>query len=314
MTAKYNNAMKGSSLLELMASLSILLVISAGAVATMNFYQKNYQRTELTADMQDSARSAIDLMAQEIGQAGLLNSKDGTALTTLSAAVASGTQTANVGSASAIFIGEKLTIDAGSSSEVVTVTNKSSTAFTAVFGTTHATGAPIYATGVFPIGILSTSNANELQLIGDINGDGTLVYVEYDCNNQPPGPGTLTRSSTLLSAGAKSASSILVDNVMPNPGGTACFQYPSPLPTAGGFTFVPQVGVTLTVQSNMMDSTNSQYLTITKQALDLVPRNVQLGYTLATNSTTTSALTNFLQNPPTSCVNSSTGAISFPCM
>jgi hypothetical protein len=25
-------------------------------------------------------------------------------------------------------------------------------------------------------------------------------------------------------------------------------------------------------------------------------------------------LTNFLQNPPTSCVNSSTGAISFPCM
>jgi hypothetical protein len=80
---------------------------------------------------------------------------------------------------------------------------------------------------------------------------------------------------------SKNAASILLDKVMPNPGGTPCFQYPSPLPTAAGFTFVPQVGVTLTVQSSDIDPVTGTYLTITKQALDLMPRNVQIGLTMA---------------------------------
>jgi prepilin-type N-terminal cleavage/methylation domain-containing protein len=272
----------GFSLLELLASISILLVIAGGAFSALSYYQRMYQVTELAADMHDSTRSAMDLMAQEIGQAGLLSSAS-SQVTTLGAAVTgSGTvQSVAFTSASSVFVGEKLTVDVGSNQELVAVTAKSSNNVTGIFGKNHTNAAVVNASGIFPQGVLTTSNANQLQLVGDINGDGTLVYVEYNCNNQAPGPGTLTRSITPITAASKNAASILVDAVMPNPGGTACFQYPSPLPTAGGFTFVPQVGVTLTLQSSSRDPVTGAYLTITKQALDLVPRNVQMGLTMA---------------------------------
>jgi prepilin-type N-terminal cleavage/methylation domain-containing protein len=276
----------GFSLLELMVSTAVLTVIAGAAFGAMSYYQGTYQRTELTADMHDTTRSAIDLMAQEIGQAGLLSSGS-IQLTTLVATVTGGTATQSVSLASTtgIFVGEKLLVGIGSSQELVAVSAVTSTSVTSIFAQSHANGAVVNALGVFPQGVLSTSNANQLQLVGDINDDGTLVYVEYNCNNQSPGPGTLTRSITPITAVAKNQSSILVDGVMPNPGGTPCFQYPSPLPAAGGFTFVPQVGVTLTVQSPSRDPVTGQYLTVTKQALDLVPRNVQLGLNLANAST-----------------------------
>jgi prepilin-type N-terminal cleavage/methylation domain-containing protein len=274
----------GFSLLELVASISILLVIAGAAFSAMSSYQGMYQRTELTSDIHDTTRSAIDLMAQEIGQAGLLSSTSNQ-VTTLGAAVTgSGTaQSVAVTSASGVFVGEKLLVDVGSHQELVAVTAVSSNNVTGIFTASHTNGAVVTALGVFPQGVLSTSTANQLQLVGDINGDGTLVYVEYNCNNQSPGPGTLTRSITPITAAAKNASSILVDSVMPNPGGTACFQYQSV--TVGGFTFVPQVGVTLTLRTSSRDPVTGQYLTITKQALDLVPRNVQMGLNLANAST-----------------------------
>ena len=290
----------GFSLLELLASISILVVIAAGVFSALSYYLGAYQRTQLTADMHDTTRSAIDLMTQEIGQAGLLSSSS-SQLTTLSAAVASGVaaQSVAVASTANIFVGEKLVVDIGAHQEVVPITAISSTNISGIFGKSHVSGTSVNAAGVFPQGVLSTSTANQLQLVGDINGDGTLVYVEYNCNNQAPGPGTLTRSITLISAASKNASSVLVDNVMPNPGGTACFQFPSTLPTATiagtTYTFVPQVGVTLTVQSSSRDPVTGSYLTITKQALDLVPRNVQMGLALGN-----AGIANLLQPKPSS--------------
>ena len=291
---------RGFSLLELLASISILLVIAAGVFSALAYYLGAYQRTQLTADMHDTTRSAIDLMTQEIGQAGLLSSSS-SQLTTLSAAVTASATSQNVSltSTAGLFVGEKLTMDIGSNQEVVAITAVSSTGVSGIFGKSHANGASVNALGVFPQGVLSTSTANQLQLVGDINGDGTLVYVEYNCNNQAPGPGTLTRSITLISAASKNVSSVLVDNVMPNPGGTACFQFPSPLPTATiagtTYTFVPQVGVTLTVQSSSRDPVTGSYMTITKQALNLVPRNVQMGLNLGN-----AGIANLLQPTPSS--------------
>jgi|CZKC01.1.fsa_nt_gi prepilin-type N-terminal cleavage/methylation domain-containing protein len=284
----------GFSLVELMFSLAIFLIIASGVFGALGYYLQTYQRTQLTVDMHDNFRSATDLMAQEIGQAGLLSAKT-TQITTLGAAVSSGTQTVAFASAASIFVGEKLLVDAGASQELVSVTAVSSNDVTAVFELSHSSGAVINALGVFPQGVLSTSTANQLQLVGDINGDGTIVYVEYNCNNQAPGPGTLTRSITPISALTKNGSTVLLDNVMPNPGSTPCFQYPSPLPTGSGFTFVPQVGVTMTVQSSTLDPLTGTYLTITKQALDLIPRNVQMGLIMATASP---ALTTRLQPTP----------------
>jgi prepilin-type N-terminal cleavage/methylation domain-containing protein len=280
---------RGFSLLELLASMTIFLVIAAGVFGALGYFQKNYQRTQLTVDMHDNLRSAIDLMAQEIGQAGLLSSTSNQ-ITTLGDVVIAGiaAQSVAFASASNIFVGEKLLVDTGFNQELVAVTAVNSNNVTAIFGKIHSAGAVVNAIGIFPQGVLSSSTANQLQLVGDISGDGTLVYVEYNCNNQAPGPGTLTRSITPISAPSKNAASILLDKVMPNPGGTPCFQYPSPLPTAAGFTFVPQVGVTLTVQSSSIDLVTGAFLTITKQSLDLMPRNVQMGLTMANAGVTSS--------------------------
>lgn len=288
-------AENGFTMLELMISVAIFLIVASGVFGGLGFYMRSYQRTQLTVDMHDTLRSAVDLMAQEIGQAGLLSAKN-SQITTLGAAVATGTQTVAFASASSIFVGEKLMVDTGFNQELVTVTNVSSNNVTAVFALSHASGTAINAIGVFPQGVLSTSSANQLQLVGDIKGDGTLVYIEYNCNNQAPGPGTLTRSITPISSATKNAPAILLDKVMPNPGGTACFQYPSPLPTASGFTFVPLVGVTMTVQSSTLDPFSGTYLNITEQALDLAPRNVQMGLVMA--SATPTPLTTRLQPTP----------------
>jgi prepilin-type N-terminal cleavage/methylation domain-containing protein len=278
-----SHTQNGFSLVELMFSMAILLIIVSGVFGALGYYTKNYQRTQITVDMHDNLRSALDLMAQEIGQAGFL-SNNTTPVTTLAAAVTAGANTVAFTSAVNVYAGEQLLIDQGASQELVTVTTVSSNNVTATFGSAHANGAAVNVRGVIPSGVLSTSTANQLQLVGDINGDGNLVYVEYNCNNQAPGPGTLTRSITPINQTTKNASTILLDKVMPNPSGTNCFQYPSPLPTAAGYTFVPQVGVTLTVQSSTIDPVTGVYLTITKQALDLVPRNVQMGLIMASAS------------------------------
>jgi type II secretory pathway pseudopilin PulG len=276
-------------MLELLASMAIMLVIAAGVFGALGYYQKTYQRTQLTVDMHDVLRSAVDMMTQEIGQAGLLSSNSNQ-ITTLGDVVIGGITAQNVAftSASNIFVGEKVLVDTGPNQELVAVTAVNTNNVTAIFAKNHSAGAAVNALGIFPQGVLSTSTANQLQLVGDINGDGTLVYVEYNCNNQSPGPGTLTRSITPISAASKNAASILLDKVMPNPGGTPCFQYPSPLPTAAGFTFVPQVGVTLTVQSSALDQVTGSFLTITRQSLDMMPRNIQMGLTMANAGVTTS--------------------------
>src|SRR5579864_1108617 len=89
----------GFTMLELMISTAVFLIIASGVFGALGFYTRSYQRTQLTVDMHDTLRSAIDLMAQEIGQAGLLSAKN-SQITTLTAAVAAGSQTVAVGSAS----------------------------------------------------------------------------------------------------------------------------------------------------------------------------------------------------------------------
>jgi prepilin-type N-terminal cleavage/methylation domain-containing protein len=207
---------KGFSLLELMVSMVVMMVVAGGVFGALNYYQKTYQRTEISADMHDNLRSAIDLMTQEVGQAG-----------------------------------------------------------------SSPPGATLASLGVFPAGILATSTPTSLKIFGDINGDGTLVYIEYNCNYVTGGPGTLTRSVTTVGTGAVNPASVLVDNLVRNPDGSPCFQYPVAPPVVAGFTFVNQVGVTLSVQSGTRDLLTGNFETMTKSALNIVPRNIQIGLDLA---------------------------------
>jgi prepilin-type N-terminal cleavage/methylation domain-containing protein len=265
---------RGFSLLELLVSMAAMLAVSAAAFSLLNACQRSYAATVLKVDMNSGVRSAVELLTQEIGQAGLLNPPP----VALNQAVVQSPnpQAVNVTSTAGMFVGEKLLIDPGTVPEVVAVTALSATAITAKFSQAHANAAPVVASGVFPQGILSTSTATQLQLLGDINADGTLMYVRYDCN---AAAGTLSRSITPITAAVSNAPVVLVENLLPNPGGTPCFTYTSS--TVGGFTFVTTVGITMTVQTAYRDPQTGSFDTLTKSFMNLSPRNIRSGLEMA---------------------------------
>jgi len=282
-----------------MISTVILLVVAGGVFGALYYYQKTYQRTEISADMHDNLRTAIELITQEVGQAGALPSLAGAAgPPTLAAAVVGSPLAQTVvllgGVTSSIYPGEQLMVDAGANQETVTVITAGAGSFKAIFGQNHILGTQVNASGVFPTGILTTVNGNTLDLYGDINGDGTLVHIEYTCNPAANGTGTLTMAVTpVTGAGVVSAPSVLVDGLMTNPAGAPCFQVFSVTPGAFPVPFVNQVSVTLSTQTTARDPLTGNFVTMTKSALDIVPRNIQMGLDMANNGVTTR-----LQNKP----------------
>ena len=123
-----------------------------------------------------------------------------------------------------------------------------------------------------------------------------MVYVEYTCDTAG---GNLYRNTIAYDAAAKPAltgSQVLLGNITANPGGTACFTFmPNPLPylvaafdrgcvacipllnwpTAGpAQTFVLDVAVTLTVNTQQIDPITRVQQQETKALLNVSPRNV----------------------------------------
>jgi len=291
---------KGFTLLEMMASMAVLLVIAGGIISVINLSQQAYGRTELKSDMYENVRGVAELMAQEIGQAGLVSLPTNPTPTVTPAVVSNSVaQTVNVSSTTSMFNGETLLIDAGPSEEPVTIISVTPTTIQAIFAQNHLAGATITALGVYPTGIvppgaIDGSTGTTLNLYGDLNGDGSLVYVRYVC---APGttaaPGTLSRSSTTITPGVNtiSASQNLLSTLVPNPNGTACFQYAT-TPVNGGNS-VNQLGITLTVQTNEPDPQTQQYATMTKSFLNMEPRNIMMAIELSGLQ-----LTNRLQAQP----------------
>ena len=272
------NSEKGFSLLEMLVSVAILVVASGAAFYALAYYQRSYSSTQLKADMHMGVRGALELMAQEVNQAGLLPFGPPRRLSGGVSASPSA-QVAQLTSVSSIFVNEKLTIDTGANQEDVTVTavNTGTSEITAIFKESHSGSAPVNAFGVFPQGVRTTSTGTLLKIFGDINGDNTNVYVEYNCSGT-----TLTRSEWQLPAsGARTLvrTGTLVQDVIANPGGTACFQYSTA--TASGVTFVTSVTVTISVQSAGNDPFTKQRVSMPKSTLNLSPRNLLTGLDLA---------------------------------
>jgi len=297
-------ACRGFSLLELLTSVLILSVIMAGVISALLTSEQSFARTELSSDMYENVRSVAELMAQEVGQAGLVSLP----ATTLSSAVTGSVtaQAVSVSQTASIYVGEQLLIDAGSAKEEsVTTTAVGSSTITGIFQNSHASAAPVTVLGAFPSGIVppgatdgSTSNTEPgksvLNLFGDINGDGTLVYIRYTCDTSST-PGSLTRSLTTITPGANTINSAqtLLSTLIPNPGGTPCFQYTSyPVGTPSN-TYVTNVGLTISVRSLSPDPQTGAYLTMTKSFLDLSPRNVLSAFELGN-----AGLTSRLQAAP----------------
>lgn len=301
----------GFSLPELMIAVAILLMISSvvtsGVMQLTSSQRTISNRTQLHAGV----RSTTELLQQEVGQAGRVALPG--SVVTLDATITAGTRTVGVNqtiagataaSVAGIFEGEWLTIDGGANSETVRVEDVSTAGntITATFTKGHDAGAVVNVYGGFATGIVppqyydgtnwvdypNGSTGSVLKLFGDINGDGNMVYVEYTCDTEA---GNLYRNVMPFDAAVKPAldsSLILLGNVTENPDGTPCFTYmPDPLyylsamkdSGLGGCadcnqSFVLDVAITLSVNTQQIDPITRQVQTETKALLNVSPRNV----------------------------------------
>ena len=134
-----------------------------------------------------------------------------------------------------------------------------------------------FAEGIVPTTKVNGSTADKLKIVGDVNGDGTIVYVEYTCDWVA---GRLYRNMMAYDAASKPAltvEQVLMDNLLPNPpdpGGIArpCFSYDQR--TIYGNTYVINVAIMTTVRTHERDKITGQFLTVTKALLNVAPRNV----------------------------------------
>ena len=280
----------GFSLLELMASVAILVTVTAVIMSGMMQMTKMQGTIANRTEMHSSVRSATELLQQEIGQAGKVALPGSPTLQTTVAA-ASTPVSVNVSDSTGMFNGEQLTIDAGDREETVTISSLSSNTFSATFTLPHVVGASIRVSGAFASGIVPTTATNGsgdflLKLYGDINDDGTLQYIEYKCDTAG---GNLYRNVVAISTGATKpsidSSMVVLSNLQPNPpdpGATTaapCFKYQQK--AVGANTYVVDVSVTLTVQTQSRDPQTNQFQTETKALLNVSPRNIFEGWELA---------------------------------
>lgn len=247
-----NRNSRGFTILELMIGMAIFLIISGAVLIGMGQYQVNYRKTEISTQMQQQLRSTMELMAAEIGQAGLQASTveggatggDATFATPyrITPAVTASTTPQSVAltlgtGVFSPYVGQWLMVDGGTKQEAVQVTAIGTGTITGAFGISHAANTAAYPMGVFPHGILAnpsgtpadpsngtagtaTVGGGKLALFGEINGGGNGLWaVEYACPATYPGP--LTRSTWSLSAYNPSGSPVmpakttynLIDNV-----------------------------------------------------------------------------------------------------
>ena len=266
---------EGFTLIELMVAVLVLMVVSGavlrGVMDMSNLHNTMMNRTDLHAGV----RNATQLLSQEVGQAGRVALP---AAVTLALPTAANATLITVSSALDMFVGERLLIDTGDNSETVTVTAIAANVLTTTAtGVPHNAGVPVTVTGGFAAGVVPGTTANgstatRLKIFGDINGNGSMVYVEYWCDTAN---GRLYRNSMPFTAGAKPAYSVdmvLIDNILANPGGTPCFTYQTQ--TADGITFVVDVAITLTVRTQNRDTNTNDFQTESKALLNVSPRNV----------------------------------------
>lgn len=293
----------GFSLVELLISMVLVLVVFGGVTTALNklsFAQRSiWNRTELHSGV----RGATELLQQEVGQAGRVTLPGPVTLTTSTNTVGSINPvvlTAGVSSTAGMFVGLQVVIDAGDKLETVVITAMTTTTITGSFvgQTVHNIGAPVTAQGGFATGIVAPSMTNGstpnlLKLYGDINADGQMVYVEYKCDTASH---NLYRNVMAWNAASKPAltsAQILLSNIIDNPGGTPCFTYQTAV--VGTDTYVLDVAITLTVQTQLVDPVTRQFQKETKALLNVAPRNVFNTWELASIG-----LTNRVQPmPPT---------------
>lgn len=284
----------GFSMIELLVSMAIMMIVSGTVMEGVFRLTKQGQTISNRSQMHAGVRNATELLQQEVGQAGRVGFPNRlqlvSALTSTDLLTANQTVTVKaVDSAGAtistavptksMFVGEQVVVDAGNNAETVTIQSINPTwnTFTAVFTTPHAANAPVAVyggirQGIIPTNVVSGSTGSVLKMVGDINSDGNLEYVEYSCDTTSRNLYRRTMAFDATTKPAITASMSLLNNVIANPDGTPCFTYQEK--TASGATYVVDVAITLTVQTQDKDPVTGLYQTETKALLNVSPRNV----------------------------------------
>lgn len=296
----------GYSLLELLVSVAILTIVSGTVMGgVLNLTKVNGSVNNRT-EMHAGVRNATQLLQQEIGQAGRITlpsyryrmtsnwvgDPDPNVVQTVTLSVKDAAN-ADVTGLPGMFIGEKLVIDNGEYEETVIVTGMTPSAhqISAKFVKAHpAANAMVGVTGGFQAGVVPSSTANgstdwKLKMFGDVNGNGSMVYVEYYCDVNG---GNLYRRSVAFDAAELpdlTADLALLNHIKPNPGNAPCFTYQTK--NANGQTYVTDVAVTLTVETPDPDPITGLVQEQTKALLNVSPRNVFNVWQLANAQMTT---------------------------
>jgi prepilin-type N-terminal cleavage/methylation domain-containing protein len=296
----------GFTLIEMLIAMIILLGVAGIVMSGMTQMMFVQGSVANRSEMHSSVRSATELLEQEIGQAGRVSlppppspATNVTMTTGVTVPVGNPPTSFPVtaSSTAGMFNGEYLVIDAGAPQETVQISGLSSAGFTATFTNSHASGVPItvqgaFRTGIVPPGMFNGSTGTTLKLYGDINGDGKMVYIEYNCAaGNTAAPGFLYRNVMPVPAEgaafvkpAVDPSMVVLNDILQNPADLSgnpvnCFTYQTN--TAGVDTYVLNVAVTLTVQTPMQDPKTHAYQTETKALLNVSPRNVFQAWELA---------------------------------
>jgi prepilin-type N-terminal cleavage/methylation domain-containing protein len=187
------NKQAGFSMIELLVAMGILVVVVGAAMGVLqrlvNSQQTIWNRTQMHAGV----RSATELMQQEVGQAGRVTPLTGGLR--LNAAVGTGVQTVAVTSpagtdpVAGMFPTELVTVGYDTTQETVALIaiDTANKTIRANFVNAHAAAEPVRAAGGFSNGIVPTTVASGstgfvLKMFGDINSDGTPLYIEYTCD------------------------------------------------------------------------------------------------------------------------------------
>jgi prepilin-type N-terminal cleavage/methylation domain-containing protein len=192
----------GFSLIELLVSVAIIVLLMSAVFPFLFQSQKKYQTNQVVSEANQSGRAAMEVMTQEIGQAGL-NPNFTTAKTSSNTvAVSSSAQCVTLSEINQINPGDWLTVDTGPNHELVEVLSTSNVSGTpcsapnqvsAVFLLSHngsTTPFPVisykmpYGSGILQAS--GTSNNQRLEFFGDINQDGVIRFVVYSLSPVSP--------------------------------------------------------------------------------------------------------------------------------
>jgi prepilin-type N-terminal cleavage/methylation domain-containing protein len=316
---------QGFSLIELLVATVVLLLVMSVVMTALRQSSQQQQTIWNRTEMHSGVRGATELMQQEVGQAGRVSTPIPITLSVpVTASVTCdeshpdlNVSTVTVNSVAGLWATAGATPSSyalvttfdGSSRETVplwSITAGPPAQISACFSFAHAAGTLLVVQGGFGNGIIppapgvcpspacslagfpgvpNGSTGTVLKMFGDINGDGSMVYVEYTCDTVG---GNLYRNAMAYDATAKKPlpdpSLVLLGNILPNPGGTPCFTYQvtSPITIQGQpLSFVLDVAITLTVQTQQVDPVTKLKQQETKALLNVSPRNVFNAWELA---------------------------------